>query len=150
MADTSCLKTAEHIYTMKVGGKTVLFRAEVDAMDAMDAKDSPVEIKVTPKTWTTSVMFQMISSGSPTLCKGTNAKVSAPKNPKLGYGMGWGEEEMPNRRKFLPPLNSQVCRRFHQWPSNMPILVFWRETSSTQWMPSSLSWRMMAFTHSVF
>ena len=81
MEYVSDIKTAEHVHTMKIGGRRVLFRAEVDAIDD---KNMPVEIKVSPKTWTTSVMLQMISSGSTTLCKGTSANVSVPMIPKRG------------------------------------------------------------------
>ena len=86
MKDVSDIKTAEHIHIMKVGGRQVLFRAEVDAIDD---NNIPVEIKVSPKTWTTSVMLQMISSGSVILCKGTSANVSALTIPKRGgYQLG--------------------------------------------------------------
>lgn len=79
MSDVSNLSSAEHIHTMKIGDKAVLFRAEVDAIDNDNV--SPVEIKVSPQLGTSSVMFQMISSGSLMLCKGTSK--TAQNLPKL-------------------------------------------------------------------
>lgn len=68
MADTNSTIQVEHMHTMKVGNKTILFRAEVDAIDA---DDSAIEIKASnPQYWGTKVMFQMISSGSSKLCHG--------------------------------------------------------------------------------
>jgi len=72
MMDTSNLKKVEHIHLMKVGNKTVLFRAEVDAIDG---NGSAVEIKASnPRYWGTKVMFQIISSGSPKLCHGVKSR----------------------------------------------------------------------------
>lgn len=67
MSDHSNWESVEHLHIMKVGKFTVLFMAEVDAMDGKH----PVEIKASnPRYWGTKVMFQMISSRSPTLCHG--------------------------------------------------------------------------------
>lgn len=72
MMDTTNNKSVEHIHTMKIGQQTVLFRAEVDAMDA---DSSAVEVKASnPRYWGTKVMFQMISSGSLTLCHGEKSR----------------------------------------------------------------------------
>jgi hypothetical protein len=68
MMNTKDTSSIEHIHTMKVGTKTVLFRAEVDAVDE---NGGPVEIKASnPRYWGTKVMLQMISSGSSKLCHG--------------------------------------------------------------------------------
>eukprot|EP00804_Cyclotella_cryptica_P003271 CCRYP_010509-RA/>CCRYP_010509-RA protein AED:0.04 eAED:0.04 QI:261/1/1/1/1/1/3/217/337 len=68
MVDSQETSTVEHIHTMKVGSKTVLFCAEVDAIDS---EGSVVEVKASnPRYWGTKVMFQMISSGSSKLCHG--------------------------------------------------------------------------------
>jgi hypothetical protein len=66
--DTTDTTTTDHIQTMQIGPKTVLFIAEVDAVD----EDScPVEIKTSdPSNWGLKVMFQMISNGSSKLCQG--------------------------------------------------------------------------------
>mmetsp|Transcript_19394 Transcript_19394/g.40905 ORF Transcript_19394/g.40905 Transcript_19394/m.40905 type:complete len:338 (+) Transcript_19394:65-1078(+) len=73
MLDTSGNpKNTEHIHTMRIGDKTVLFRAEVDASDA---DGSAIEIKASnPRYWGTKVMFQMISSGSSKLCHGEKSR----------------------------------------------------------------------------
>ena len=68
MSDTSSCKQVEHIHLNKVGDSTVLFRAEVDAIDS---NGTPVEVKSSnPRYFGTRVMFQMISSGSSSLCHG--------------------------------------------------------------------------------
>ena len=65
-------KSVEHIHTMNIGDKTVLFRAEVDAVDA---DGSIVEVKASnPQYWGTKVLFQMISSGSSLLCHGEKSR----------------------------------------------------------------------------
>lgn len=72
MADSQDTSTVEHIHTMKVGSNTVLFCAEVDAIDA---EGSVVEVKASnPRYWGTKVMFQMISSGSSKLCHGQKSR----------------------------------------------------------------------------
>ncbi|KAL9186788.1 hypothetical protein ACHAXT_010508 [Thalassiosira profunda] len=87
MANASSMRTVEHLHTMKVGNRTVLFRAEVDALDG---EGMPVEVKVSPATWTTSVLLQMVSNGSSTLCKGTRTEAVAPKIRRRGYALGGG------------------------------------------------------------
>ena len=68
MMDTKTNTSVEHIHIMKVGERTVLFRAEVDAIDG---NGSALEVKASnPRYWGTKVMFQMISSGSSKLCQG--------------------------------------------------------------------------------
>ena len=63
-----------HAHTMKVGDKTVLFRAHVNAMDA---HGSAVEVKASNSWyWETKVMFQMISSSSSKLCHGEKSRGS--------------------------------------------------------------------------
>lgn len=58
----------EHLHVMKIEDLMVLFHAETDAID--DA-GQPVEITFSnPHYWATKKMFQMISSGSTTLCAG--------------------------------------------------------------------------------
>lgn len=70
--DTSNNTTVEHLHLMKIGEKTVLFRAEVDAVDT---DGSPIEVKASnPRYWGTKVMFQMISSGSTKLCHGEKSR----------------------------------------------------------------------------
>jgi hypothetical protein len=68
MSDTSDTSSTDHIQTMQIGNKTVLFVAEVDAVDV----DSfPVEIKTSdPTNWGLRTMFQMISNGSTKLFHG--------------------------------------------------------------------------------
>lgn len=63
----------EHMQVMEIGTKfKVLLCAEADAVD--DGGD-PIEIKASnPQYWGTKVMFQMISSGSPTLCCGVKGR----------------------------------------------------------------------------
>jgi len=64
----------EHLHVMRIANRyRVLFRAEADAVDPRsDGGDEPVEVKASnPRYWGTKVMFQMISSGSPTLCHGS-------------------------------------------------------------------------------
>jgi hypothetical protein len=67
--DGNVVEFVEHMHIMEVGHSTnynVLFCADADAMDA---EGNPIEIKSSrPRNWGTNVMFQMISSGSPTLC----------------------------------------------------------------------------------
>ncbi len=66
--DTTDFSTVEPMHTMKIGKRTVLFRAEVNAKDD---DGSPVEVKASnPHYWGAKVMFQMISSGSSKLCHG--------------------------------------------------------------------------------
>ncbi len=61
--------TVEHMHKMKVGERTVLFCAEVDAKDD---KGSPVKVKAkNPFYWG---MFQMISCGSSKLCHGEKSR----------------------------------------------------------------------------
>lgn len=68
MANSQDSSTVEHLHTMMIGSKTVLFCAEIDAIDA---EGSIVEVKASnPRYWGTKVMFQMISSGSSKLCQG--------------------------------------------------------------------------------
>lgn len=68
MHDSSCFDQVEHLYLANVGSHKVLFRAEVDAIDS---DGNPVEVKASnPKYFGTRVMFQMISSGSSSLCHG--------------------------------------------------------------------------------
>ncbi len=68
MADTSLTRFVEHLHIMKIGDHSVLFRAEVDAVDD---NDTPVEVKASnPRYWGTKVLFQMISNGSSKLCHG--------------------------------------------------------------------------------
>lgn len=72
MMDTKNTTDVEHIHTMQIGTKKVLFRAEVDAMHA---DGSLVEVKASnPRYWGTKVMFQMISSGSSKLCHGQKSR----------------------------------------------------------------------------
>ena len=67
-AQSSCIHITEHLHVMKIGDYKVLFCAETDAVDE---NDRPVEVKISrPKNWGTKVMFQMISSGSSSLCHG--------------------------------------------------------------------------------
>lgn len=68
MSDTSDTTTTDHIHTMQIGLKTVLFIAEVDAVDE---NLCPVEIKTSdPMNWGLKTLFQMISNGSAKLCHG--------------------------------------------------------------------------------
>lgn len=68
MSDTEDTSSVDHLHTMRVGAKTVLFVAEVDATDE---NDCPVEIKTSdPSNWSLRVIFQMISNGSANLCQG--------------------------------------------------------------------------------
>lgn len=70
--DTVDFSTVEHMHTMKIGKRTVLFCAEVDAKDD---DGSPVEVIASnPHYWGTKVMFQMISSGSSKLCHGEKSR----------------------------------------------------------------------------
>lgn len=72
MMDTTDTTKVEHIHTMKIGDKVVLFRAEVDAADA---NGTAIEVKASnPRYWGTKVMFQMISSGSTKLCHGEKSR----------------------------------------------------------------------------
>lgn len=72
MEDCSDFTTVDHLHTMRVGDFTVLFCAEVDAIDG---SGSIVEVKASnPRYWNTKVMFQMISSGSTKLCHGEKRK----------------------------------------------------------------------------
>ena len=72
LMDTVDFSTVEHMHTMKIGKRTVLFCAEVDAKDD---DGSPVEVKASnPRYWGTKVMFQMISSGSSKLCHGEKSR----------------------------------------------------------------------------
>ena len=58
---------------LHVGEYNVLFVAEADAQK----NGHPVEIKASnPAYWGTKTMFQMISSGSTTLCAGTKSRGS--------------------------------------------------------------------------
>lgn len=68
MSDTSDTSSTDHIQTIQIGNKTVLFVAEVDAVD----EDLfPVEIKTSdPTNWGLRTMFQMISNGSTKLFHG--------------------------------------------------------------------------------
>jgi hypothetical protein len=61
----------EHLQILEVGDYRVLFAADVDAQ-----KDGhPVEVKTSnPAHWGTKTMFQMISSGSTSLCAGTKGR----------------------------------------------------------------------------
>ena len=72
MMDTSDFSCVEHIHTMKVGSKVVLFCAEVDAVNE---KGSLVEVKASnPMYWGNRLMFQMISNGSQLLCHGFKSR----------------------------------------------------------------------------
>jgi len=62
--------SVEHMQVMRVGEYTVLFGAEADAVHPQ-APSEPIEIKASnPRYWGTTVMLQMISSGSIQLCQG--------------------------------------------------------------------------------
>lgn len=68
MSDTSSFECVEYMHLAKVGQYKVLFRAEVDAIDS---EGNRVEVKAAnPRYYGTRVMFQMISSGSSSLCQG--------------------------------------------------------------------------------
>ena len=73
MCHSDSVEFVERIQLMEIDAKfKVLLCAEADAID--DGTD-PIEIKASnPQYWGTKVMFQMISSGSPTLCCGTKGK----------------------------------------------------------------------------
>lgn len=72
--DYSDYTSVDHLHTMRVGNYTVLFHAEVDAIDS---SGSIVEVKASnPRYWKTKVMFQMISSGSSKLCHGEKRKMT--------------------------------------------------------------------------
>ena len=72
MMDTSDFSCVEHIHTMKVGSKVVLFCAEVDAVNE---KGLLVEVKASnPMYWGNRLMFQMISNGSQLLCHGFKSR----------------------------------------------------------------------------
>jgi len=72
MEDCSDYVRVEHLHTMTVGRFSVLFCAEVDAIDGTG---SIVEVKASNRRyWNTKVMFQMISSGSSKLCHGEKCK----------------------------------------------------------------------------
>ena len=60
---------SDHLRTMRIDDKySALFCVEVDAIDG---NGYPVEVKASnPRYWGTMTMFQMISSGCPTLCHG--------------------------------------------------------------------------------
>lgn len=68
-------ETVVHLQIMTLGGRRVLFAAEVDGMDQ---EESPVEIKSSnPKNWGIKVALQMVSNGSQSLYAGMQ------KNNKL-------------------------------------------------------------------
>jgi hypothetical protein len=73
MSHSRSIDFLEHMQVMEIDAKfKVLLCAEADAID--DNMD-PIEIKTLhPKSWGTKVMFQMISSGSPTICSGRKGK----------------------------------------------------------------------------
>ena len=57
-----------HLHTMRVGTKNLLFIAEVNVVAEAN---SPIEIEASdPANWGLKVLFQMISSGSSRLCHG--------------------------------------------------------------------------------
>jgi hypothetical protein len=69
LMEANDFSTVEHMHKMKVGERTVLFCAEVDAKDD---KGSPVKVKAkNPFYWG---MFQMISCGSSKLCHGEKSR----------------------------------------------------------------------------
>lgn len=83
LMDTVDFSTVEHMHTMKIGKRTVLFRAEVDAKDD---DGSPVEVKASnPHYWGTKVMFQMISSGSSRLCHGEKSRGALTRATSRAY-----------------------------------------------------------------
>jgi hypothetical protein len=62
----------DHMQVMDIGARfKVLICAEVDAIDH---GTDPIEIKAKQKNWGTKLTFQMISSGSPTVCHGRKDK----------------------------------------------------------------------------
>jgi hypothetical protein len=68
MLEPAAVEFVEHMHVMQVGSFKVLFCAEADAMDP---DGNPVEVKSSkPGSWGTETMFQMLSSGSLTLCHG--------------------------------------------------------------------------------
>lgn len=68
MMDTSDTSSTDHIQTMQIGNKSVLFITEVDAVDG---NSCCVEIKTSdPTNWGLRTMFQMMSNGSSKLCHG--------------------------------------------------------------------------------
>ena len=82
MSHSNSIEWFEHMQIMEIDTKfKVLLCAEADAID--DDLD-PIEIKVSkPQNWGTKVMFQMISSGSPTLCCG----IKGPNNTLTNISM---------------------------------------------------------------
>jgi hypothetical protein len=72
MTNQTDIEYVEHMHIMQVGVFKIMFCAETDAMDR---DGNPIEVKVSnPQYWGTKVMFQMISSGSPTLCHGVKGR----------------------------------------------------------------------------
>ncbi len=72
LMDTTDFSTVESMHTMKIGKRTVLFCAEVNAKDD---DGSSVEVKASNSHyWGAKVMFQMISSGSSKLCHGEKSR----------------------------------------------------------------------------
>ncbi len=72
MTDYSDRLTVEHLHVMHVSDWSVIFTAEVDAVDHESAI---VEVKASnPRFWGTKVMFQKISSDSSKLCLGLRQK----------------------------------------------------------------------------
>ncbi|KAL3787062.1 hypothetical protein HJC23_011746 [Cyclotella cryptica] len=68
MNDTVDTTTVNHLHTMRVGAKNVLFITEVHAVDETD---SPIEIMASdPVIWGLNILLQMISSGSSRICYG--------------------------------------------------------------------------------
>lgn len=116
MLDTSGNpKHVEHIHTMKVGQKNILFRAEVDAADA---DGSLVEVKASnPRYWGTKVMFQMISSGSSKLCHGEKS------------------------RGVLTRITLKSLSRVSEMHSSMPTSVPCRGTLLRAWVPSNPNYK---------
>jgi hypothetical protein len=73
MSHSSSIDFLEHLQIMEIDAKfKVLLCAEADAID--DGMN-PIEVKASnPQYWGTKVMFQMVSSGSPTVCCGIKGK----------------------------------------------------------------------------
>ncbi|CAB9510369.1 expressed unknown protein [Seminavis robusta] len=65
----------EHVQVMQIGQYRVLMTAEADATTSAGAQQHPVEVKLLQQGYGgTKVFFQMVGSGSLTLCKGKNRK----------------------------------------------------------------------------
>jgi hypothetical protein len=83
MSHSKSVNFLEHIQVMEIDSKfKVLFCAEADACD--DDGMDPIKITTSnTRRWYTKVMFQMISSGSPTICCGIKGENNVLNNVSM-------------------------------------------------------------------